>query len=102
MNVIKSLIARVEEYRETNMNPCKNYATEAAAERATLAVAKRAALHFARDRSAILDTVAPARYITVYIESWGRWVGAVDMTELLSRPSSTGGYLGVCGDFFTY
>ncbi len=102
MNITKTLIARIEDYRETNKNPCKNYATEAAAERATLAVAKRAALHFSRDRSATLDSVTPARYITIYVEAWGRWVGGVDLTELLARPSSTGGYLGICGDFYTF
>ena len=33
-NIIAELTARIEEYRATNKNPCKNYATEAAAEKA--------------------------------------------------------------------
>ena len=46
MNPITSLTARIEEYRTTNKKPCKNYATEAAAERATAAVAMTAGRHF--------------------------------------------------------
>lgn len=102
MNIITTLVARVEDYRSTNKNPCKNHATEAAADRATANVAKWAALHFSKDQTLTMDTVTPARYVTFYVEAWGRWVGAVDMTELLARPSSTGGYLGICGDFFTF
>jgi hypothetical protein len=37
-----------------------------------------------------------------YIEAWGRWVGAIDLTELKSRCNSTGGYLGICTGFYTY
>lgn len=38
-NIIKSLAARIEERLTETKNPCKNYATEAAAEKATAAVA---------------------------------------------------------------
>lgn len=100
MNIIKSLTARIEEYRATNKNPCKNYATEAAAEKAVAAVAAMAGRHFYKYPNK--DDARPARYVVFYVESWGRWVGCVDLTELLARPTSTGGYLGICGDFYTF
>ena len=28
MNIIESILKRVEDYRKTNKNPCKNYATK--------------------------------------------------------------------------
>jgi hypothetical protein len=35
-NIITTLTARIEEYRAENKNPCKNYGSEAAAEKAPL------------------------------------------------------------------
>lgn len=98
-NVITNLTARIEEYRAENKNPCKNYATEASAEKATAKMAKDAAVHF----NAKGDKGArEANYVVFYIEAWGRWVGCIDMSELLRRPETTGGYLGFCTGFFTY
>jgi hypothetical protein len=97
-NIIDTLTARIEDYRATNKQPCKNYATKAAAEKATAAMAQRAANYFHRYDS----EAKSARYVVFYNEAWGRWVGAIDLTELLGRDSSTGGYLGVCTGFFTY
>jgi hypothetical protein len=101
VNQIDSLIARVEDYRSTNKNPCKSYKTKAAAEKATAEVAQLAANHFAVLRNI---NAVPARYMVVYVPAWGRYIGAIDLTELLARPSSTGGYLGVCSarGFFSY
>ena len=99
MNLITSLTARIEEYRTTNKKPCKNYATEAAAERATAAVAMTAGRHFYARADGAAES---ARYVVFYVQPWGRWVGAIGMTELLHRSTSTGGYLGICGEFFTY
>jgi hypothetical protein len=98
MNVIKTLIARIEEVRTTNKNPCKNYSTEARAEKATAAVAELAARHFTKQGF----EVKPAQYVVFFVPEWNRWVGAVSLTELMGRSSSTGGYLGCCGDVFTY
>jgi predicted ATPase len=99
MNVTDTLTARIEDYRATNKNPCKSYATRAAAEKATAAMAQLAANYFdAQDRK----DAPSARYVVFYVEPWGRWVGAIDLTELLNRKTSTGGYLGVCTGFFTY
>ena len=99
MNIIDSLIARIEEYRTTNKNPCKNYATKLAAERATANVAQKAASHFDIARR---EDAPPARYVVFFVESWGRWVGAVDMTELMSRKNNSGGYIGICTGFYTF
>ena len=86
MNIIKDVINRIEKYRTTNKNPCKNYATEAAAEKATAKVAQEIAEHH--------DSGRPAQYVVFYVESWGRWVGAINVTELLQRQDARSGYLG--------
>jgi hypothetical protein len=99
MNIINDLTARIEEYRATNKQPCKNYATEAAAEKATAAMAQRAATYF--DRGSRPDA-RPANYVVFYNKAWGRWVGAIDLTNLLNRSNSTGGYLGFCTGFYTF
>ena len=100
-NLTQELTARIEEYRATNKNPCKNYATEAAAEKATAKIAQQAATYF--DRNGREDAPS-ARYVVFYIEAWGRWVGCVDMTELLRRDNCAGGYIGFCGQagFFCF
>ena len=93
MNITKTLITRIEEYRATNKNPCKNYATEAAAEKATAQMAQDVANYFHKERGV---EARPAQYVVIYNEAWGRWVGAINMSELIQRSSSTGGYIGYC------
>jgi hypothetical protein len=93
MNTIETLIARIEECRATNKQPCKNYGSKEAAEKATAKMAQDAANHFDAPRRADAPS---ARYVVFYNEAWGRWVGAIDLTELLARKTSTGGYLGIC------
>lgn len=95
MNIIENLIERIEEYRATNKQPCKSYATQQAAEKATKAAAAAAGLYF--DRNA-----QPARYVVFYNEAWGRWVGAIDYSELFQRKTCTGGYVGAISGFYTY
>lgn len=85
-NIIADLTARIEDYRATNAKPCKSYKTEAAAEKATAEAAATAAQH--------LGSKEPARYVVFFNEAWGRWVGALDMTELLRRPG-VGGFIGI-------
>jgi hypothetical protein len=96
MNIIKVLLERIESYRVENKQPCKNYATKERAEKATEEMARIAGLHF--------DSRTSARYIVFYNEHWNRWIGAVDMSELLSRHDSKGGYLGICSryNFYSY
>jgi len=98
-NQVTDLIARIEAYRLTNKVPCKNYATQAAAEQATAKMAQIAATHF--DCNNRVDA-PPAHYIVVFNEAWGRWVGGICLSQLMGRSNSTGGYLGVCTGFFTY
>jgi hypothetical protein len=93
MNIIQDLLKRVEAYRETNQNPCKNYATEASAEKATKKMAETMGIRFGSRVS--------ARYIVFYNDAWGRWIGAIDMSELLSRDDIHGGY-GICQNFYSY
>jgi hypothetical protein len=96
MNIITNLINRIEAYRATNKNPCKSYSTQAAAEKATASMAKRAAVYMTCN-----DDAEPARYVVFYNEAWGRWVGAIDINELVRRKNA-GGYVGCCTGFFTY
>lgn len=94
-NVITQVTARIEEYRATNKQPCKNYATEAAAEKATAKAAEEAGKYFD-------EKAEPARYVVFFIPAWNRWVGAMDYTELFRRQTNRGGYIGAITGFFTY
>jgi hypothetical protein len=49
-------------------------------------------------------TEKEAEYIVVYNAAWGRWIGAVNLNELVNRKTSVGGYLGVVSQagFFSY
>ncbi|BCG66169.1 hypothetical protein Bhz58_00034 [Stenotrophomonas phage vB_SmaS_Bhz58] len=96
-NIIAELTARIEEYRKDNKNPCKNYGTEAAAEKATAKAAANIGNYFAKTGEG-----KPARYVVFYVEAWGRWVGCIELSETLRRPESTGGYLGVEPGFFKF
>lgn len=98
-NIINEITARIEDARTTNKNPCKSYATQAAAEKAAALMAQKAATHFDKQGRADAPT---ADYLVIFVESWGRWIGAVNLTELLRRPNSTGGYLGICTGFYTF
>ena len=95
MNIINELTARIEEYRLTNKQPCKNYATKEAAEKALIAASKRAGVYFDSEAQ-------PARFVVFYNEAWGRWVGAMDYTELFRRKTCLGGYVGAISGFYTY
>lgn len=97
-NIIATITGRIENRLKETKEPCKNYATKKAAEIATAKKAQEAANHFAKSP----DGQHSARYVVFYVESWKRWVGAIDLTELLNRKTSTGGYLGFCIGFYTY
>lgn len=95
-NTITKLIERIEDYRATNKNPCKNYATEAAAEKATAAMAKACAEYYSDNEN---EKACP--YVVFYVPAWGRWCGAVNHTRLLNK---YGGYAGFPStkNFFSY
>jgi hypothetical protein len=95
MNIVANLIERIEEYRATNKQPCKNYATEQAAVKALEQASIRAGAIFDTDKK-------PARYVVFYVPAWNRWTGAMDYSELFRRQSCAGGYVGAVSGFFTY
>jgi hypothetical protein len=103
MNIVKDLIARIEETRLTNKTPCKSYATEAAAEKVAQQLAQEVAQYFFRETRQG-DQAQPMRYIVAFNEAWGRWVVGFDMTELMGRQSFSGGYLMVLAQkgFYTF
>ena len=95
MNITETLIARIEEYRASNKNPCKNYATKEAAKKALIAASTKAGAYFDKNGE-------PARYVVFFIPAWNRWVGALDYTEMFRRTTCMGGYVGAISGFFTY
>ena len=97
-NIVDTLIARIEKRRTENKNACKNYATKVAAEKATAVAAQNVANEFHRGTG----TAKSARYVVFYVPSWGRWCGGIDMTEVMNRDTSTGGYVGVEIGFYKY
>jgi len=100
MNVVTNLIERIEDYRLTNKNPCKSYATKENAEQTAQRLAQWFANYYARPN----EVVPPCRYIVAFNEAWGRWVVAFDFTELFGRKHFTGGYIGIASakGFYTY
>lgn len=98
MNIIKSLIERIDSRLQETKEPCKTYATEERAEAAAEKMSHDVAEHFAKNK----NEFHPARYVVVFIPKMNRWTYCIDMTELLMRSSSTGGYIGFCKDIFTF
>jgi hypothetical protein len=98
-NVVTDLIARIEDRRTETKNPCKHYSTEAKAESVAKNLSKEFATHFAIDK-----TQQPCRYVVAFDQAWGRWVVGFDLTELMGRTTSTGGYVGLAAQagFFSY
>ena len=95
MNIITDLTNRIEEYRTTNKNPCKNYATESAAEKATAKAAQNFGNRLDREGKS-------ARYVVFYVEAWGRWVGAIDAGEVYHRSTFMSGYVGPEEGFYSF
>lgn len=107
MNLVKDLVTRIEKRLTETKKPCKLYATEAAAEKVAESEARILALYFApplRNSEDAKKAVPPARYIIVFIPSVGKWAIGFDQTEVMSRPRSTGGYVGIMADrgFYTF
>ena len=96
MNIIDKVIARIEDYRKENKNPCKSYKTAESAERATAKIAAMVAEHH--------GCKLPANHFVAYNKDWGRYIGAIDINELIRREEATGGYVGLCSEkgFYSY
>lgn len=80
MNIIKDISERIDQ--STNKVPCKSYATEAAAEKATAEVA----MGFAK----AMHQEVSAEYIVFFHAGLQRWVGAINGRELCSRAGAAG------------
>jgi hypothetical protein len=100
MNIIKDLISRIETRAKETKDPCKTYASEERAEVAAEKMAKEVAEYFTVKNVAY--QIRPARYVVVYVPCLDRWTYGIDMSELLGRSDTTGGYLGFCKDIFTF
>ena len=93
MNITADLIQRIEDYRKDNKFPCKNYASEAAAEKAANDMADKASKFYSIPRDSV-------RYIVFFNPAWGRWCAAFESAPLLKN----GGYIGFIPqhNFYTY
>jgi len=96
MNIIKELSDRISFRMSETKNPCKSFKSEAGAEKAAQKMARIGANHFAANE--------PAHYVVFLHPQLGRWVVAFDLNELVRRPETCGGYLGVFAakDFYSY
>ena len=94
MNLIKTLIARIEDYRSTNKSPCKSYMTEGTAEKAAEQYAAKIVACFTNEKFDL-------EYVVFYNPAWGRWCVAFRTGPLLQK---FGGYMGVASEygFFSY
>lgn len=91
MNIVKDLVARIEKRLTETKNPCKLYATEAAAEK----VAEKQALTFGQYFARDVEKARPARYVVVHIPSANKWAIGFDQTEIMGRRDFAGGYAGI-------
>lgn len=99
MDILDSIEKRIAERAAETKTPCRTYATRESANTAAKRVAEVAGKHFAKRQ----DDYRPARYLLLQPACLdGRWVCVFDMSELMQRASSTGGYIGICGDHFTF
>jgi hypothetical protein len=96
MNIIKSLQDRIASRLTETVNPCKSYGSYATADAKGADVAAAMADYFQSTR--------PANYVVVSFEVGGktRHTPCFDLTGLLARPETTGGYLGFAEGFYTY
>ena len=99
MNITTKLLNRINQRLTETKSPCKLYATESSADKAGLKVAEKVAKHFSQHGQ---EHIIPADYIVIYIPSIQKWTPCINLTALLSRRDAAGGYLGICGDFYTY
>lgn len=99
MNIIKDLQGRIAARMQETKNPCKTYATEDGAEKAAKVCAQMVANHFAKDKS---QDARPAMYVVIQMPGSDRFTYCVCISEVLGRESSTGGFLGIAGDVYTF
>ena len=93
MNLIKTLIARIEDSRKDNKNPCKNYATEQTAEKAAEKYAKIIGDYYSNGEGVDVE------YVVYFNEAWGRWCVSFRVTPLVQQ---YGGYVFFAGQLGFY
>ena len=95
-NIVTSVVARIEARLTETKNACKTYKTEEAADKVGAKYAKIVADHHMCKQ--------PAKYVVIYVPSIQRFTPAFDLNELIRRPESTGGYIGLLAQhgFFTF
>ncbi len=90
----QTVLERITDRLQETKTPCKLYKTEQAAEKVGHKTAKMAAEYFSANE--------PMLFSVVSIPSINKYAVTFNITELLSRPETSNGYLGICGDHFTY
>jgi hypothetical protein len=98
MNIITSLQSRISRRLTETKSPCKMYKTIAAAEKVAEKVALDGAAYFDgkfQYKEKALEDVQPMQYVIFYIEETEKYGIGFNMTELLTRKDTMGGYLGV-------
>ena len=95
MNITAQLERRILKRAQETKKPCKMYKRQAAADKATAEVAESVG---------IIHETYSARYVVFYIDDLKAWVGAIDLSECLSRQKAVGGYVGYAAGagFYTY
>lgn len=94
MNVIKSLVARIEERLTETKTPCKLYATEASAEKAAEQWVAKGAEYFGVSERDV-------RYVIVKVPSVDKYTVCFD-TAYLFGAKRVGGYVGFFENFYCY
>jgi len=102
MNITSKLLQRINDRLTETKTPCKLYKSYENADKAGKKVAARSALHFTPCSAEVVANVEATHYLVVFIPSIRKYTVCFDLTELVSRRTTSGGYLGICGDFYTY
>ncbi len=90
----QTVLERITDRLQETKTPCKLYKTEEAAEKIGHKIAELAAEYFSANQ--------PAFFNVIHIPSIDKYAVAFNLNELISRPETSGGYLGICGDHYTF
>lgn len=90
MNIVKNLVERVSIVYESNKKPCKNYATIERAEKEAEKVSAKASNYFGVE----------VDYIVFFVPVMSRYCIGFNIQKVILQ--GKGGYLGICGDHFTF
>jgi hypothetical protein len=94
MNLIKTMVARIEERLLETKDPCKLYKSEVTAETMAEAWVVKGAEYFGVDARDV-------RYVIVYVPSVGKYAICFD-TSYIFGAKKAGGYVGFFEGYFCY